>query len=181
VLKLNIYDFYITPEEYERAAQIGITAKTLDKRIRYRGWDKEKAITTPPRMRKEYPKEILELAKRNGICVSTLRTRVNQLGWDMHKAATEPIEDKRITVSRAYSKNRKYPREYIERARINGIPDYVFYDRVSQYGWSLEDASTKPVMTSREIGLMTKEKRQKSLDAIFARHIGRLKMEGKRI
>jgi len=37
---LQVYDFYITPEEYEEAAKIGITKKTLDKRIRYRGWDK---------------------------------------------------------------------------------------------------------------------------------------------
>jgi len=174
---MQVYDFYISPEEYEEAAKIGITKKTLDKRIRYRGWDKEKAITTPPLIRKEYPEEILELAKRNGVCISTLRTRVNKLGWDMYKAATEPIEDKRITVSRAYSKNRKFPKKYIETARANGISDHAFYDRVTKYKWNLEDASTKPIMTSSEIGLMTKEKRQKSLDLIFAKSRARKQVQ----
>ena len=39
----NVYDFYITPEEYKRAAENGIRKAALEARIRKLGWDKERA------------------------------------------------------------------------------------------------------------------------------------------
>lgn len=43
----NIYDFYITPEEYEIAVKNGIGKVALENRIRKHGWDKERALTQP--------------------------------------------------------------------------------------------------------------------------------------
>jgi len=40
--------FYITPEEYQIAEQNGISAATLEARVRSLAWKKERAIYTPP-------------------------------------------------------------------------------------------------------------------------------------
>ncbi|ASB66395.1 hypothetical protein S101413_02950 [Bacillus velezensis] len=48
----NPSDWYITPEEYERAAKNGISRSLLGKRIRGAGWDKERALATPPKKRR---------------------------------------------------------------------------------------------------------------------------------
>lgn len=41
----NIYELYITPEEYEKAEKNGIDKNTLYKRIREYGWDKQRALS----------------------------------------------------------------------------------------------------------------------------------------
>ena len=43
-----MYDYYITPEEYETAERNGISRVLLDKRVRDLLWDKETAINKPP-------------------------------------------------------------------------------------------------------------------------------------
>lgn len=42
----NPYEYYITPEEYEMAAENGISRSTLNRRVRDLGWEKEIAIIT---------------------------------------------------------------------------------------------------------------------------------------
>lgn len=177
----DIYNFYITPEEYKRAAENGISKKRLETRIRDMAWDKEKAITTPVKNKKQYPREIKELAEKNGICMRTFKSRVNLLGWDMLKAATTPVMDSRQNIYKAIPKVRKYPKEFIELARENGIPDKCFYNRITKYKWTIERAATTPVMTPQEVGLMTKEKRKKVNDWIFSnnRSKGGLKHNGR--
>lgn len=165
---MNIYDFYITPEEYSIAESNGISKKTLEYRIREASWDKEKAISIKPNVRKRIPKEIKELAYKNGISISTLKSRINLLGWNLIDAATIPIMDSGKNIYKAIAKVRKYPKEFIELAEKNGISAKCFYNRVKKYKWSLEKASTTPIMTSREIGLMNKEHGKKVLDMIFS-------------
>jgi hypothetical protein len=165
---MKISDFYITPNEYSTAEINGISRKVLDYRVREALWDKDKAITTPPQTRKIYPKEIKELAKLNGIGIGTLKSRVNLLGWDMLTAATTPIMDNRKNIEKAFIKVRKYPIEFIELARTNGIPDKCFYQRIERDKWDIEKAATTPVMTASQIGIMNKEKRKVAIDLIFA-------------
>jgi hypothetical protein len=153
-----MFEFYITPEEYERAAKYGVRPALLEVRIRSLAWKKEKAITTPPQKKKRIAKEWVELAEKNGICYSTLKYRINVLGWEPERAATQPLQDRKKQAKIACEKSRKYPKEIIELAKKNGIPYDTFRNRV-RAGWSLIDAATRPVMTRREIGLMTKEKR----------------------
>lgn len=87
------YDYYITPEEYERAASYGVDGFTLERRVRLLGWKKERAITTPIR-KITNRKHWVKIAEANGIKYHTFMTRVNTWGWDMERAATEPIQDR---------------------------------------------------------------------------------------
>ncbi|GAK01488.1 hypothetical protein [Geomicrobium sp. JCM 19055] len=38
---------YVTPEEYESAAEIGVSKRNVYDRINRQYWDKERAISTP--------------------------------------------------------------------------------------------------------------------------------------
>lgn len=156
----DVYQFYITPDEYDKASKNGIRPALLEVRIRTLAWEKDKAINTPPLKFKRIPKEWVEIAKDNGICYSTLKYRTNTLGWDIERAATQPLQDRQAQAKLAYEKSRKYPKEYVDLAKLNNISLRTFHNRMES-GWSLEDAATKPIMTSREIGLLTKEKREK--------------------
>lgn len=163
---MNAYDFYITPEEYERASLNGVRKALLEVRIRTLAWTKEKAINTPPHDKKSLA-DWVEIAAEHGICYSTLRYRANRLGWDLERAATQPLQDRKAQAKQAYEKSRKYPKEFKELAEQNGIKERTFHRRLES-GWDIETAATKAPMTSREIGLMTKNKRQKGLSLIFS-------------
>lgn len=140
---MNTYDYYITPEEYAKATKNGINKKNLEKRVRNYGWDKKKAIETP--LRNSIPKKFKILAKENGISINTFYQRMYVFKWNMYKAATEPIKNKKTIIANAIEKNRKYPKEYIEKAKANGIKEYNFRRRVREYGWSYEKAATTPI------------------------------------
>lgn len=158
--------FYITPEEYLMAKQNGISAATLEVRIRTLAWKKEKAINTPPH-KKHRIADWIKIAEQNGICYRTLIYRANRLGWDMERAATQPLQDREAQAKLAHEKSRIYPTEILETAKRNGINYDTFRNRVKR-GWSMYDASTRPTMTWREIGLQSKEKIEKCLPKRFS-------------
>jgi hypothetical protein len=141
---LDVYDYYITPEEYEIAAQNGISRKLLNQRIRQSGWDKERAITTPPKKQTNL-KRWMEIAEKNGIPYYTARNRVVLCGWSWERAVTEPIwttERLRERMKKQNLNKRKYPKKYLELAKRNGIKIKTFHTRVRYYGWDLERAAT---------------------------------------
>lgn len=158
----DTYNFYISPEDYDAAAANGINAAAVEVRIRSLGWKKDRALTTPKQVKKGLKGEWMEIAIRNGICYSTFRYRVNRLGWEPERAATHPLQDRSAQAKTARESGRKYPTEILAKAADNGIPYDVFRRRVSQSGWSMEKAASTPVMTRSEIGMMTKEKRERS-------------------
>ncbi|MDF9845125.1 MULTISPECIES: hypothetical protein [unclassified Paenibacillus] len=158
--------FYITPDEYELAAMIGISAIVLEVRIRSLGWSKERALTEPPQTKRALKGEWMKVAEQNGICYSTFRYRVNRLGWDMERAATQPLQDRKAQAKAAHEASRKYDPDLVAQASNNDVPYDTFRKRVTASKWSPEKAATTPVMTSSEIGLMTKDKRTLS----FSRH-----------
>jgi hypothetical protein len=165
---LNPYDYYITPEEIEIAAQHGISATTFYNRVRQLGWPKEKAMTTPPRKRTFHSAKWINTAEKNGICYGTYKYRVNQLGWSPERAATQPLQDRKTQAKMAYEASRKYPPEIVEKLKQNGINYNTFRTRIYR-GWDMLKAATTPTMTPREIGLMTKEKRSRDFRRIFGR------------
>ncbi|WP_353853094.1 hypothetical protein [Dehalobacter restrictus] len=168
------HHFYITPEEYELAAQNGIRPVLLDVRVRSLAWKKGRAITEPPKAKKRIDKHWVEVANQNGICYSTLRYRVNRLGWNIERAATQPLQDRKAQAKIAYEKSRKYPVEYLRLAAENGIKERTFHRRV-EVGWDLNLAATRAPMTGHEIGLMTKAKREKTVSWLFATRKSQLK------
>lgn len=160
------HNFYITPEEYERAEQNGIKPALLEVRIRSLAWNKERAVTTPPHKKKKLDKEWIKVASNNGICYSTFKYRVNELGWTQERAATQALQDRKKQAKKASEASRVYPVKYIKKATKNGIPYDTFRHRI-YLGWDPEEAATKSVMTGREIGLMNKEKCEKYLRRLF--------------
>lgn len=138
----NAYDFYITPEEYKRAAENGIGKATLESRIRKYGWDKERAITQAKQKQvdnsKWYP-----IAEANGISKKLFLSRINKDKWNPEKAATEPI---RYTAER----NRKYSNEIYDILEANGISKKLFYDRIRK-GWPIERAMTEKKFAREDI------------------------------
>ncbi|MBY9077259.1 hypothetical protein KIH86_03560 [Paenibacillus sp. HN-1] len=167
---MDSYDFYITPEDYERAKANGITSRTLEKRIRDRGWSKERAITEPVQKKTNLLKW-RRLAEENGIPPNAFYKRVRVSGWSLERAATEALIDKADRL-RQYSKqnaekNRRYPLEIIALAERNGISYNLFKERVSKYGWSLERAATEPKVSPSESGRRGKEWVMKNVGNIY--------------
>ena len=154
----NIYDFYIAPAEYDLAEKNGISKQCLEVRIRNLGWTKFRALNEKPLKFNRLPKEWIDIARKNGICYSTFKYRVNILKLNIEIAATKPLQDRKLQAKKACEASRKYPKEYKDLALKNGISERTFHKRLES-GWDLINASTKPLMTNREIGLLTKEKR----------------------
>lgn len=148
---MNPYDFYITPEEYEQAALNGVDAFNLERRIRLLGWKKSCAIQTPIG-RITNRQKWAEIAKKNGIGYQTFMTRVNVHGWSQERAASEPLQDRKKAAAIATEKIRRFPAKYLKLAEQNGIPYHTFRMRVIKSGWSMKDASTKPIMTNAQAG-----------------------------
>ncbi|MNW46300.1 hypothetical protein D3C74_235880 [compost metagenome] len=146
-------DFYITPEEYDRAAANGITARTLEYRIRNQAWDKDRAIITPPR--KKVDRSVWRLvAIENGI---PLRVFYNRLadGWVSERAATEPLLTKERRSLRMKTSNptkRVYPQELLDQAKHNGVSRNLFVKRVTKLNWSWERAASEPPISGQECG-----------------------------
>lgn len=150
------YEWYVTPHEYEIAAQNGIKDYVVNKRIRGAAWTKEKALTTPTRPRKNYG-DWIKIAELNGINSGTFRSRVNTHGWDMEKAATQPLLDRSENMKRVAESNRKYSKEMVALAVKNGIGYATFISRVYN-GWKLDESITTPTMSRNMIPLILKNR-----------------------
>jgi len=141
------YEYWITPEHYSIAEENGISANTLEKRVRDRAWPIKEAVTIPPIMRNKYTEWVV-LAKQNGIGKRTFETRIYRHGWTPEKAATTPVLDPRNNMKVVGEANRKHQKKYEELALRNGICRRTFLSRVLRK-WSLEDAATRPIETNR--------------------------------
>lgn len=83
---------YITEEEYELAADFGISRKVLEQRLRRHGWSRHKALTQPVQERGKLNRW-KQVAMKHGINESTFLQRVNNLGWHPALAATtKPLQ-----------------------------------------------------------------------------------------
>ncbi|MGK9252387.1 hypothetical protein [Paenibacillus humicus] len=153
---MNPYDFYVTPEEYQRAAAIGVSSANLDRRIRSLGWKKERAISTPIRQATDR-KRWWSIAKQNGIPYSNFINRVNGLGWSEERAATEPLENPEQRKARAMlalekgGAGKRIPKQIIDEAKSNGIGYATLRYRILR-GWSVEVAVSLPALNPSEIG-----------------------------
>ena len=135
-----MYEYYITPNEYEEAKKNGIGRYTLEKRIRELAWDKEKAIKEPV---KKYPdrSKWIKIAEENGISYQLFINRINDLGWDLEKASTTLVTKKGYTY-------RKYSDEILEQADKT-IGRKNFYNRIRK-GWTIERALTEPLYSKED-------------------------------
>lgn len=146
---MNPYDWYITPEEYEQAEANGISKQTLEERIRVYAWDKKRALSTPIKELKEIGKGNVKKAESIGVSYSNLRVRLSN-GWSMERATTEPLTNMRELCAKVGQENKKYPTWVYENLLKNNISLSTFYKRVNKCKWTLEKASTTPIMTKKE-------------------------------
>lgn len=157
---MEVYDYYITPEEYEIASKNNISRVRVNERIRKYGWSKKRAITEKIKTRNDYS-EWWPIIDKNEIDRQTFYYRVNN-GWDINKAATLPTmtNEEKSNLMREIVKRRarKYPKEIVELAKSNGISYDTFRHRVRQSKWDIMRAAITPLFTPREKGLLSKEK-----------------------
>lgn len=132
---IKFHNIYITDADYEAAAMIGVTKRLLDSRVRTYYWDKERAITTPKKV-KNSRKKWIDIALKNNIGRSTFYRRVNGLGWTEEDAAT-----RELVINKNDNRLAKYGQEVSDNAIKNGISTNTFRSRI-KLGWTLEEAST---------------------------------------
>ncbi|REK69322.1 hypothetical protein [Paenibacillus paeoniae] len=162
---MNPYDFYITPEEYAQAAEVGISAFSLERRIRLLGWSKQRAMTMPMRTQKPrgYYDEWAKTAQQNGIKYESFMTRIRQ-GWTPERAATKSLQsadEARRLALRATDHVRVHPEKYLRLAEQNGIPYATFHRRVKVSKWNYERAATEPIWTRQQIGRLGAQRLRK--------------------
>lgn len=119
-----------TLKDYAKAAQIGVSKKNVDQRMRELHWRLERAITTPVGTSwegNEKNKKLLKLAEKNGISESTFYRRKRN-GMTSYEAAT---------TAKGFEK-------YIPLAESNGISNKTFYQRVKRKMDPYEAATKSP-------------------------------------
>ena len=166
----KIYEYYITPEEYEIAKENGICRRLLDSRVRELGWDKKTAISKKPKYNKELRKYI-KMAEINGIKESTFLNRVRKLKWELERAATVPVKSRKQCVGEIAGHNRKYSKEVYEILDRNGINRETFRIRIKK-GWSLEEACTRKPMTQVEISKLGNKRYREKYGHSFGFDLG---------
>lgn len=145
--------YYISPEDYKKAAEIGLDEKTVYSRVYQLGWSIQKAITTPKRKRSNVGwKEMKDIAKRNGVSYQVFYQRIRKYGWSKEKAATTPIMDvlEVLEINRQKQK-RVLTDEQIATARQNGLKLETVYYRMKKLNWTIEDAVSTPTLSQEEI------------------------------
>jgi hypothetical protein len=80
---------YITPQQYQIAANNGIDKARLEHRVRVDGWSIDRAIFKPKRSYNRHG-EWLNVARSNGIPSNTFHSRIKK-GWSPEFAASTPL------------------------------------------------------------------------------------------
>ena len=146
--------FYITPEDFKIAEENGISKDTLIMRVRKLGWDVDKAITKPVRIKRKFTEEEIKTIKENGIDRNTVSCRL-QWGWTLEEAITKPKKKGRQYV---------YPKWVYKEADKNGISYSALGNRIRR-GMSLEEACTKKMITRLEALEIARKKLKESKKA----------------
>ncbi|WP_144508288.1 hypothetical protein [Bacillus mycoides] len=158
----NLYDYYITPEEYKAAARNGINRRALNERIRNLGWDKDTAMTKPLRSSNSTGWcKVKEIALKNGICRQTFYARMKK-GWKLIEAISRPPINKYQALKLAekinyWIENKVLSDEQAEIASLNGVSYRLARERVKRLKWTVEEAITTPVLTRSECAKRGKE------------------------
>ena len=131
--------FYITPEDFKIAEENGIPEYVVTSRVRKLGWDVDKAITKPVRVKRKFTKEEIKTMEENEVDRNTASCRL-KWGWTLEEALTKPKKRGRQYV---------YPEWVYKEADKNGISYSALGSRIRR-GMSLEEACTKKTITRLE-------------------------------
>ena len=151
----------------KKAEQNGINPGTYKGRVTQYGWSPERAATQPIQRRDD--KEWIKQAQKNGISRQTYTYRRDDLLWSPEQAATTPAmtskevsavgvdaraEYKEIIDERIFNDETnifKLTPQHYEIAERNGIKRDTARARVNAYGWTVQEAITKPILGSNFI------------------------------
>lgn len=86
---MNDYDWKPSPDDFTRAAKLGITKSALIQRYQT-GMDKHRALTQLPRRKIDWG-IWRTVGEQAGISYETLRRRVHNHGWSVEQAAITPL------------------------------------------------------------------------------------------
>ncbi|MBP1971614.1 hypothetical protein J2Z83_003765 [Virgibacillus natechei] len=149
---MKLYDFYITPDEYEIAKKNDIPRRLVDERVRTLCWDKETAITKSVKAHKNNFEKWSAVAKQNDIPYPTFTTRVRN-GMTQEEAATKPVQCKKQWSAEMRKRIKRRPDWINTNLKKYKVSVETYYRR-RRLGWSKEKASTTRPMTKSEIGKM---------------------------
>ena len=128
-----------TREQIAQAKRNGVSYLTLYARVKYYGWDIDKAINTPPHdrfgndVKSILPAEAVKIAEQNGLSRVDIWNRLNA-GWTLERAVHTPKTRRKLHI----------PAEALEIAKNNGIARRHIVMRL-RMGWKLDEAITKPI------------------------------------
>ena len=151
--------FYITPKDYETANKNGISKRTLERRVRYDGWDVDRAITEKPG-KGGHRTGLWDKWKHVSIVqYSTFSDRV-RAGMKPEEAATKPI----TPPNKRYNPKKAFTDEQLKIAASNGVTPKTLYQRMKSKTrkWTIEEAINTPPLSKKECSILaTKKKRER--------------------
>ena len=80
------------------AETAAVSYDTVHDRIYKRGWDVERALTTPS---DKYRVSLMQKCKNAGLNYATVRTRIMKFGWSEEEALSIPVEGKGVRPHRS--------------------------------------------------------------------------------
>lgn len=147
--------YYLTPEHIETAKRNGISKDLATRRVYYRLWSIERAITTPPRKRSRSSgwDEWKETAKANGISNAVYHHRIKKQKMTPQEASTTPLQTFEERARKSAEKIQKYHLTPNQREKMesNGISYQTFHHRVKRQKMTIEQAVTTPIKSRKEI------------------------------
>ncbi|MGK8430834.1 hypothetical protein [Bacillus cereus] len=171
------YDFYITPEEYDIAESNGICRDTLEYRIRKAKflWEREVALTKPPRKASGEWKKVKHIALQHGVKRQTFSYRRSK-GWSVEEASTTPPLSRAESLRRANllnNNNTVFTREELQQIDKNKLHRNIVYFRYKKLKWSKEDAINLPIVPAEESGRRGKKASSwsQTMGLVFQKHV----------
>lgn len=158
---MDVYNFYITPDEYKIAERNGISRHTLDMRIRELAWDKQRAITEGPQQKNDRT-EFVKIAQANGIEPRLFYNRVSR-GMNPHRAATQPKQCKKTwhkEMDKRRRANFRHPVWVYEEIKKIGVTASLFQRRLDSGNFTFEEAYTMPPLSGEECARRAHESRR---------------------
>lgn len=145
--------FYITPDDFETAAQNGIPRNTVISRVNTHGWDIDRAITQPSRKKRvDYVTTWNEWKSRSKVSRNTFTARL-RYGWTPEKAALTSV------MKPGNYRKKLFTGEQMKIAESNGVSIRTAWHRYYVLGWSTEKAVSTPIMSRKESGRLGGKKK----------------------
>jgi len=138
----DVWGNYVTPEEFEAAAERGICRQTVKNRIAL-GWKAKDAVSVPVMKTSEEYKRFRAMAVSNGIAEGTFKRRV-QRGWTLEEAANSPLVSQKESIMRSQKARKKViPEPSVKAAAENGVCYSTLYSRL-RCGIPMSEAVSVP-------------------------------------